>query len=98
MLLLRLCPLIPFHGLNYIGGITGVPWESYTCSLLGVLPYQLMVVFMGATASNLANAEQTPENEDQRLPMIIVTCTGVACFIIAMTITWRYTKKELKKV
>lgn len=32
-LLLRMCPVIPFNALNYIGGITGVKWQAYTFAL-----------------------------------------------------------------
>ena len=96
MLLLRLCPLIPFHGLNYLGGITGVGWETYTCSLIGVLPYQLFLVILGATAGSLVKT--TPEDEDQFMILCIIMAAGVGFFIIAMIMSWRFTKAELKKV
>ncbi len=40
-LLLRMCPVIPFNALNYIGGITGVKWQAYTFALIGIFPWQL---------------------------------------------------------
>lgn len=116
MLLLRLCPLIPFHGLNYLGGITGVSWETFVFSLVGTLPYMIMVVAMGASAKTISIQEaatsesssssqssestQTINKQEMRqeMGMIILTGFGVATFVIAMVLAFRFTGKELRKV
>lgn len=51
MLLLRLCPIIPFNGLNYIGGVTSVSLEEYTQALIGILPITLLWSTVGAVSS-----------------------------------------------
>ena len=50
MLLLRLCPIIPFNGLNYIGGVTSVSLEEYTQALIGILPITLLWCTVGAVS------------------------------------------------
>lgn len=60
----RLCPLIPFHGLNYLGGITNVSWKTFLISLLGILPYQILIIIMGATAETLHSTAVEEANDD----------------------------------
>jgi uncharacterized membrane protein YdjX (TVP38/TMEM64 family) len=104
MVLLRLCPLIPFNGLNYCCGITGVSLHDFTLSLVGVLPFQLFTVIVGATAGTLAM--QTNRNSysyysdstNQQLGWIILICSGVAFGIIALVYSWTLVKQELQKV
>jgi uncharacterized membrane protein YdjX (TVP38/TMEM64 family) len=117
LLLLRLCPLIPYNALNYLGGITKVSWKTFTLSLIGMLPYQILIIVMGASAGSLAYAKQLEnaqddddpheefedyENvettEEQEMLLLLVTSMGIATLIIAMVLTFRYTKKELQKV
>ena len=92
MLLLRLCPIIPFNGLNYIGGITAVHWEAFTFSLVGILPLQILTVTMGATSQTLLS-----KNDEWQLFHIILVCSGMAFLIIAVAITGYFAKKELGK-
>lgn len=94
MLLLRLCPLIPFNALNYIGGVTSVNGEDFTSSLIGIIPWQLLTVCIGATASN---AFERRENEDQKLAGIVLISTGIAFALIALIMTWSYARAELHK-
>jgi uncharacterized membrane protein YdjX (TVP38/TMEM64 family) len=113
MLLMRLCPLIPFQSLNYLGGITQVSWKTFTLSLIGILPYQILIILMGASAGSLAYARQRKgvvaseaefdediktTHDQQRIPLLLITILGIATFIIAVILAFRYTKKELQKV
>lgn len=92
MLLLRLCPLIPFHALNYIGGITAVRWEAFTASMIGMLPIQILTVTIGATTESLVNSSGT---EDQQLIHTVLVCSGLAFTIIAFCIILYMARKEL---
>ena len=38
MLMLRLCPILPFNALNYVGGVTKISMEEYTFALVGIIP------------------------------------------------------------
>ena len=88
MLLLRLCPLIPFNGLNYCCGITGVRSEDFAKSLIGILPFQIFTVFVGATAGNFALRDQGEYNAIQEVAFVVLIASGVACGIIAPVYTW----------
>jgi hypothetical protein len=100
MLLLRLCPLIPFNGLNYICGITGVSLHDFTLSLVGILPSLIFTAVVGATAGTLAlsSNHNSIYSNSQQLGWIILICSGVAFGIIALVLTWKLVKKELQKV
>jgi uncharacterized membrane protein YdjX (TVP38/TMEM64 family) len=53
VLTLRLVPLVPFNGLNYGLGLTGVPPRPYVLgTLLGILPGTTAYVMFGAAASS----------------------------------------------
>jgi uncharacterized membrane protein YdjX (TVP38/TMEM64 family) len=100
MLLLRLCPLIPFNGLNYCCGITGVSLHDFTMSLVGILPFQIFTAVVGATAGTLAlsSNHNNMYSNSQQLGWIILICSGIGFGIIALVITWTLVKKELQKV
>ena len=99
MLLLRLCPLIPFNGLNYVLGITGVSWEDFMWALLiGSFPSMLLTVVMGATAEAISQRHNDPDDYRQELAHIILFCSGIAFAAIAVVYTWKKAKKELQKV
>ena len=95
MLLLRLCPLIPFNGLNYIGGITSVSWEEFTMALIGTLPLQLLLVIMGATTQSMMAYHPT---EEQRVGLKIVIFSGIAFGIFGLILLWRLCKRQLQEV
>lgn len=100
MLLLRLCPLIPFNGLNYICGITGVSLEDFTMSLVGVLPFQIFTIMVGATTGTLALrlARHDDYNKSQQVGFVILLASGIAFGLLALVQTWKFVKKELRKV
>jgi len=99
MLLLRLCPIIPFNGLNYCCGITGVTLHDFTLSLVGVLPFQIYTIILGATAS--AIEVQNLENDDyaktERLAFIGFIIAGVIFSLVAIVYAWRLVKQELRR-
>lgn len=99
MLLLRLCPIIPFNGLNYCCGITGVTLHDFTLSLIGILPFQIYTVILGATAGaielqNLKNDEYTKTEQWIFIGFII---TGVIFGLVAIVYAGRLVKQELRR-
>jgi uncharacterized membrane protein YdjX (TVP38/TMEM64 family) len=57
VLMTRLSPLFPFHLLNYFFGVSRVRFFTYAvASAIGVIPWTIMYVFVGATARSLAEA------------------------------------------
>eukprot|EP00934_Nitzschia_sp_Nitz4_P007370 Nitzschia sp. Nitz4//scaffold238_size30058//28406//29867//NITZ4_008008-RA/size30058-augustus-gene-0.20-mRNA-1//-1//CDS//3329543555//7360//frame0 len=100
VLLLRLCPLIPFNALNHLCGITGVRLEEFALSLVGVLPFQIFTVIVGATTGSLILApghQADHYNELQHLGWIILLASGVGFGLVALVYTWKTVKKELRK-
>lgn len=93
MVLMRLNCLIPFGALNYVFGITGVDWVAFLLAMVGILPWQFLLVFLGASA------EHVYEDEGETMVIeVVLIATGIAFCVIGMVITWRFAKKELQKV
>lgn len=99
MFLLRLCPIIPFNGLNYCCGITGVTLHDFTLSMVGILPFQIYTVILGATAGvmelqNLRNDEYTTTEKWAFIGFVI---TGAIFGLLAIVYGWRLVKRELRR-
>jgi uncharacterized membrane protein YdjX (TVP38/TMEM64 family) len=82
VILLRLCPVIPFNVLNYLLGITSVEAKHYIIGMVGMLPGTLVYVFIGTTISDIADtASGKSENNTLILVFLIVGsilgCAGI---------------------
>ena len=53
VLLLRLCPLVPFTYFNYMMGITSVTFYDYAVGGLGMIPGIIVYVFVGTTIGSI---------------------------------------------
>lgn len=95
MLLLRLCPIIPFNGLNYLGGVTSVSLEDYTKALIGILPITLLWTAIGASADSLSN-RQTDEVGEQVF-FFFLLFFGIICGFTGIARIYRYARDELRK-
>lgn len=94
MILMRLNCLIPFGVLNYVFGITGVPWFSFVISMVGILPWQLFLICLGASS---ATVYDTNSGEEEEFIRILLSSMGVAFGFIGLAITWKFAKKELQR-
>jgi len=92
-LLLRMCPIIPFNAINYIGGITGVKWNAYTFALIGILPWQIVLVFIGATVGSVNDMNEGDQDSYNKVSLTI----GCVLSVVTLIIMWYYARKELKK-
>ena len=99
MLLLRLCPIIPFSGLNYCCGITGVTLNDFILSLVGILPFQIYTIILGATAGaiELRDLEINEFARTERWALIGFIIVGVLLGIIAIVQVWRIVKDQLRR-
>lgn len=53
VLLLRLCPLVPFNAFNYAMGITAVSFFDYAIGGFGMIPGTIVYVFIGTTLGSI---------------------------------------------
>ena len=94
MFLLRLCPIIPFNGLNYIGGVTKISLEEFSLALVGIIPTILLWAFTGASAQNIA--DQSVSGEGAQIFMVMLVSFGIGTCIVACILLWNYAQKELQ--
>ena len=92
MILLRLCPIVPFNGLNYVCGITGVPAYTFVHSLIGLLPFQIYTVVIGAASASLVS------KHSGLIAWTALITSGIVIGVIALVFLWKIVKKELRKV
>ena len=54
LLYLRMFPVIPFHVVNYLSGLTPISYKDYSiATFLGLLPGIVMYVYLSSTATNI---------------------------------------------
>lgn len=95
LFLLRLSPIIPFNAINYILGLTSVTSFQYIVSLIGILPGSAVYVFVGSSASTIAESANSGDNKVLSIVSIVV---GVVLSIVVISITSYYVKKELVRL
>lgn len=88
-------PIIPFNGLNYIGGVTAISLGDYTKALIGVFPTILLWVFIGASADQLSHKQA--DGDGEQLYMLILISSGIAFGILGVILIWRVAMEELQK-
>ena len=94
-LLLRLCPVVPFNLLNYLGGVTSVSLEEYTKALVGILPITLLWTTVGASADRIT--DRRTDDFGERFFFIGLLCIGSVCGIFALARVYKYARAELLK-
>lgn len=96
--LLRLCPIIPFNGLNYIGGITAVTMEEYVLALVGILPVTILSVLAGATTEHMVVTKQNEAYTGDQFRAYLALLAMGAIFVLAAILLIIYVaRKELEK-
>jgi uncharacterized membrane protein YdjX (TVP38/TMEM64 family) len=56
VLLLRLCPIVPFNAMNYFMGITTVTLRDYCIGCIGMLPGTIAYVYFGSALGSISQA------------------------------------------
>lgn len=92
MFLIRLNPLIPFGVSNYVFGCSGVDPASYTLAIIGMIPWWILLIFIGAAAETALRSYTSTA-----VGMIIVVA-GIVTGIIALIIVSAFARKELQKL
>ena len=98
VLLLRLCPLIPFTIFNFMMGITAISFSDYCIGLIGIIPGTIVYVFIGTTLSDIQQAATGAgdwKNNKMILAFIIVGTLMAIGGIVWVTIV---TRRQLKVI
>lgn len=102
LLLLRMCPIVPFTPVNFFFGATNISLLDYGLGLFGVLPTTFGHVFIGTTLSDL---EDVITGKDQSLTdnfwilvsLIVGTLFAVIAIVWITVATNRYLKVILQE-
>ena len=82
VILLRLCPLIPFTAFNYVMGITAVSFSAYAVGTVGIIPGTVVYVFIGTTIGSIQDAA-TGNYDAGVAPLILIIIGSIlACVAI----------------
>jgi uncharacterized membrane protein YdjX (TVP38/TMEM64 family) len=105
MILMRLNCLLPFGVINYVFGISGAKAEEFVLSMVGVVPWHLLLICLGASSASFVSFDFDMQNENNgvdeegtSLVKGILMAMGVAFGLIGFAITWKFARKELQKV
>ena len=96
IILLRLCPLIPFNTLNYVMGVTPVRFKHFAIGNIGMLPGVLVYIFIGTTISDLAEASKAESNYKVLEICLVVVGSIMGCS--GIVIISAEAKKQLKLI
>ena len=98
IILLRLCPLIPFNAMNYLMGITSIQIRHYIIGNFGMIPGTLTFVFIGTTISDIADAVQGKNDQGTLILVLVIVGSILACVgIIQVSIVAKRFLNELIK-
>lgn len=82
VILLRLCPLVPFNAFNYIMGVTGVSFGEYALGGIGMLPGTIVYVFVGTTVGSLTDLVKGDTDTGVLGLILLIVGSALACFLI----------------
>eukprot|EP00903_Cladosiphon_okamuranus_P019689 g18093.t1 len=100
MILLRLSPLVPFSGFNFIAGLTKVSLRDYLLGCLGIVPGTLAFVYIGASTAGTMNEEEAMRNGADRTTCLIRMITlivGAVAAVLAIVAVTIYARRALKQ-
>lgn len=96
-LLLRLCPIVPFNGLNHIAGSTDITLEQFIFSLIGIVPVTLLTLVAGATAEQMIYTTEEEEATAVYTSRIVLLVLGLVFCTGAVIGTAYVARQELRK-
>jgi uncharacterized membrane protein YdjX (TVP38/TMEM64 family) len=93
VVLLRLSPLIPFNALNYLLGLTGIPFgQAVLASWVGMMPGTLLYVYLGALGR--AGVEQAGSGFDAGRTALLAV--GLAATVAVSVLVARRARSALQ--
>lgn len=92
--LARLSPVLPFIVLNYAFGVSGVSLKDYFLGSIGMIPGNIMYVYIGSTAYSLATiGKEQPTNPALQWAIRIISLIATVAVTIYIT---RVARKALE--
>jgi hypothetical protein len=88
--------VIPFNGLNYICGVTEVSVSDFSKSLIGIIPFHLFTVTVGATAGRQYNLHENYNTKVQAVAFYALFGGGLFFGLSGILLVWRLVRKELQ--
>lgn len=82
VLLLRLCPLVPYNAFNYAMGITAVSFFDYAVGGLGMIPGTIVYVFIGTTLGSITQAATGDYDGGPAVLVMLIVGSILACVAI----------------
>ena len=76
MILLRMCPMIPFTIFNFMIGITCMKISNFCIAMLANIPTTIAYVFLGTTISNIHDAVSGKVKLSDNNKLYIFTIVG----------------------
>ena len=100
IILLRLCPLIPFTILNYLMGGTAISINKYILGSFGMIPGTIVYVFIGTTISSIADAASgnTSGNGNNKILILVLIIVGSILACAGIVYVSIVAKKKLKEI
>ena len=98
MIVLRVCPVVPFTPINFFFGATNIKVSTYALGLLGVLPSTLGHVFLGTTLSDIEDAISGETNWKDNFWLLFSVIFGTVAAISAIIWVSVATNKYLKDI
>ena len=82
VLLLRLCPLVPFNAFNYAMGITAVSFFHFALGGVGMIPGTIVYVFVGTTLGSITQAATGDYSGGTGALIMLIVGSVLACVAI----------------
>ena len=82
VILLRLCPLVPFTYFNYVMGITSVSFFDYAVGSIGMIPGTIVYVFVGTTIGSIQDAASGNYDAGPAGLILLIVGSILACVAI----------------
>ena len=96
VLLLRLSPAVPYVLLNYVLGISRLPFRDHAIGLVGMIPTASMYVYAGKVAGDLAALASGAASPRGTAYYVLLT-SGLVATILATVLVTRAAKRALRQ-
>lgn len=92
--LIRLSPVFPFVAMNFIFGLTSVPfWHFFLATLVGIFPMTTLFVYLGVLAGDIARIGTGPVASGSA--KWLITAVGIVSTVVVTCVVTRIARRAL---